>query len=117
MSTTSLGGAKTRFPVCVQEKAPMSTTADLANDLGSRAQRSLSMIGKQYGGLLPEPGAFSDNDKAILAMADGMLEQARPALLEIQVRPGQACVGFDSPSQRFLFWPPYSCPPFRQPTK
>jgi methionyl-tRNA synthetase len=56
------------------------TNADLANDLGNLAQRSLSMIGKQYGGVLPEPGAFSDNDKAILAMADGMLEQARTAM-------------------------------------
>ena len=47
--------------------------ADLANDLGNLAQRSLSMIAKQFGGVLPEPGAFSDNDKAILAQADGMI--------------------------------------------
>ena len=33
--------------------------ADLANDLGNLAQRSLSMIGKAFGGKLPEPGAFS----------------------------------------------------------
>src|SRR5215216_2121437 len=30
--------------------------ADLANDLGNLAQRSLSMIAKQLGGVLPEPG-------------------------------------------------------------
>ena len=47
--------------------------ADLANDLGNLAQRSLSMIAKQLGGVLPEPGDFTDNDKAILAQADGML--------------------------------------------
>jgi methionyl-tRNA synthetase len=51
--------------------------ADLANDLGNLAQRSLSMIGKQLGGKLPKPGAFSDNDKTILAAADAMLERAR----------------------------------------
>ena len=34
--------------------------ADLANDLGNLAQRSLTMIGKQFGGVLPKPGAFSD---------------------------------------------------------
>ncbi len=56
------------------------TNADLANDLGNLAQRSLSMIAKQYGGVLPTPGAFSDNDKAILAQADGMLAQARTAM-------------------------------------
>jgi methionyl-tRNA synthetase len=61
------------------------TNADLANDLGNLAQRSLSMIGKQHGGVLPEPGAFSDSDKAILAMADGMLEQARTAMSTQQI--------------------------------
>ena len=29
--------------------------ADLANDLGNLAQRSLSMVGKAFGGVLPEP--------------------------------------------------------------
>jgi methionyl-tRNA synthetase len=51
--------------------------ADLANDLGNLAQRSLSMIGKQFGGKLPEPGAFSETDKTILAAADGMIGAAR----------------------------------------
>jgi len=54
--------------------------ADLANDLGNLAQRSLSMIAKQYQGVLPEPGAFSDNDKAILAQAGGMIVLARTAM-------------------------------------
>jgi methionyl-tRNA synthetase len=51
--------------------------ADLANDLGNLAQRSLSMIGKQLGGVLPKPAVFSDNDKTILAAADGMIAAAR----------------------------------------
>jgi methionyl-tRNA synthetase len=54
--------------------------ADLANDLGNLAQRSLSMISKQYAGVLPEPGAFSDADQAILAQADGMIALARTAM-------------------------------------
>ncbi len=33
--------------------------ADLANDLGNLAQRSLSMVARQLGGVLPKPGAFS----------------------------------------------------------
>ncbi len=61
------------------------TNADLANDFGNLAQRSLSMIAKQYQGVLPQPGEFSDNDKAILAMADGMLEQARTAMATQQI--------------------------------
>jgi methionyl-tRNA synthetase len=59
--------------------------ADLANDLGNLAQRSLSMIAKQLDGVLPEPGEFSDNDKAMLAQADGMLELARTAMATQQI--------------------------------
>ena len=59
--------------------------ADLANDLGNLAQRSLSMIAKQLDGVLPEPGEFSDNDRAILAQADGMLELARSAMATQQI--------------------------------
>jgi methionyl-tRNA synthetase len=59
--------------------------ADLANDLGNLAQRSLSMIAKQLSGVLPEPGALSDNDRAILAQADRMIEIARPAMQSQQI--------------------------------
>src|ERR1700709_37612 len=59
--------------------------ADLANDLGNLAQRSLSMIAKQLGGVLPEPGEFTDNDKAILAEADAMLEASRTAMATQQI--------------------------------
>ncbi len=54
--------------------------AELANDLGNLAQRSLSMIGKQLGGVMPEPGEFSAGDNAILAAADAMIEGAREAM-------------------------------------
>jgi methionyl-tRNA synthetase len=59
--------------------------ADLANDLGNLAQRSLSMIAKQLGGVLPEPGEFTDNDKEILAEADAMLAAARTAMATQQI--------------------------------
>ncbi len=51
--------------------------ADLANNLGNLAQRSLSMIFKNCDGKIPVPGPFSDADKAILAAADGIYAQAR----------------------------------------
>jgi methionyl-tRNA synthetase len=51
--------------------------ADLSNDLGNLAQRSLSMIGKAFGGKLPEPGEFTAADKTILAAADAMIGTAR----------------------------------------
>ncbi|SHO60594.1 methionyl-tRNA synthetase [Pseudoxanthobacter soli DSM 19599] len=46
--------------------------ADLANDLGNLAQRSLSMIAKNLDGKVPAPGAFSAADADILARADGL---------------------------------------------
>lgn len=54
--------------------------AELANDLGNLAQRSLSMIGKQLDGVMPSPGVLSDNDQAILASADAMIAGAREAM-------------------------------------
>jgi methionyl-tRNA synthetase len=59
--------------------------ADLANDLGNLAQRSLSMIAKQLGGVLPAPGEFSANDKAILSEADAMIGVARTAMASQQI--------------------------------
>lgn len=51
--------------------------ADLANDLGNLAQRSLSMIGKAFGGRLPAPGRMSEADRTMLAAADALIHAAR----------------------------------------
>jgi len=59
--------------------------ADLSNDLGNLAQRSLTMVAKQFGGALPKPGAFSANDQAILAAADAMIGKARDAMATQQL--------------------------------
>jgi methionyl-tRNA synthetase len=59
--------------------------ADLANDLGNLAQRSLSMIARNCAGVLPQPGAFSQNDAAILRSADGMIATARAAMTTQQL--------------------------------
>ncbi len=53
--------------------------ADLANDLGNLAQRSLSMIAKNCGGKVPAKGPLSDADIEILDAADGILAEARNA--------------------------------------
>ncbi len=51
--------------------------ADLANDLGNLAQRSLSMIAKNCGGLVPDCGALHDADREIVAAADALLAETR----------------------------------------
>jgi methionyl-tRNA synthetase len=54
--------------------------ADLANDLGNLAQRSLSMINKNCDAKVPAHGDFTDADKAILAQADALAAKARDAM-------------------------------------
>jgi methionyl-tRNA synthetase len=58
------------------------TNADLANDLGNLAQRSLSMIAKNCGGKVPARGTLSDADRAILDQGEAALETARKAMAE-----------------------------------
>jgi methionyl-tRNA synthetase len=53
--------------------------ADLANNFGNLAQRSLSMVAKNCGAAVPAPGEFTAADAAILAQANGLLEAARAA--------------------------------------
>jgi methionyl-tRNA synthetase len=59
--------------------------ADLANDFGNLAQRSLSMIARYCDGKVPEPGKFTDDDRVLLAAADGMLAACRFAIDEQQI--------------------------------
>ncbi|PPC99642.1 MAG: methionine--tRNA ligase [Hyphomicrobium sp.] len=51
--------------------------ADLANNLGNLAQRSLSMIFKNCDGKIPEPGAFTPEDQSLLAATDAIYATAR----------------------------------------
>ncbi len=59
--------------------------ADLANDLGNLAQRSLTMVARNFGGELPQPGTLSVNDQAILNAADAMMGRARDAMATQQL--------------------------------
>ncbi|NMG38494.1 methionine--tRNA ligase [Chelativorans sp. ZYF759] len=56
------------------------TNADLANDLGNLAQRSLSMIAKNCDGKVPEKGEATEADRAILAQTEKALAEARKAM-------------------------------------
>ncbi|MEJ0063946.1 MAG: methionine--tRNA ligase [Alphaproteobacteria bacterium] len=51
--------------------------SDLANDFGNLAQRSLSMIAKNCGGKLPEPGPMTEADHALRGAADDLLQIVR----------------------------------------
>jgi methionyl-tRNA synthetase len=54
--------------------------ADLANDLGNLAQRSLSMIDRNCGGAVPAPGDLTQADDGLLTAARALPEKARAAM-------------------------------------
>ncbi len=57
---------------------------DLANDFGNLAQRVLSFIAKNGGGVVPTPGAFTDRDHWLRAAALGLPNHVRRTLSEQQ---------------------------------
>jgi methionyl-tRNA synthetase len=59
--------------------------ADLANDLGNFAQRSLTMLARNLNGRIPAPGSFSDEDSRLLAAVDGLLAACRAAFNDQQI--------------------------------
>lgn len=51
--------------------------SDLANDFGNLAQRVLSFVAKNGGGVVPTPHAFQDEDTALLEEVSALLDKAR----------------------------------------
>ncbi|WP_265518845.1 methionine--tRNA ligase [Nitratireductor luteus] len=68
------------------------TNADLANDLGNLAQRSLSMIAKNCGGQVPARGALAEADEKILGQALDALETARDAMTRQAIHTALAAI-------------------------
>lgn len=66
--------------------------ADLANDLGNLAQRSLSMVFKNLAGKLEVPATLSAADEAMLTMADGILEKCRAAMKDFAIHHATAAI-------------------------
>jgi len=59
--------------------------ADLANDLGNLAQRSLSMVARGLGGVLPKPSGLRAGDQTLLAATDALIGKAREAMTTQQL--------------------------------
>lgn len=60
-----------------QESIITRKNTDLANEYGNLAQRSLSMVAKNCGGQVPTPGSLTAEDEELLALARGVLPEAR----------------------------------------
>ncbi|MEX0838542.1 MAG: methionine--tRNA ligase [Parvibaculum sp.] len=59
--------------------------ADLANDLGNLAQRSLSMIAKNCDGKVPAAGDLTADDKALLAAAAALPDRTRAQMERFEI--------------------------------
>lgn len=62
---------------CSHEAIVSRMNADLANEFGNLAQRTLSMIGKYFDSVVPAAEQLTDSDTELLARADGLLDQVR----------------------------------------
>ncbi|MDA9230593.1 methionine--tRNA ligase [Alphaproteobacteria bacterium] len=59
--------------------------ADLANDIGNLAQRCLSMIGKNCGGVMPSPTAPTPEDAALFARFDALPDRVEAAMQKYEI--------------------------------
>jgi methionyl-tRNA synthetase len=66
--------------------------ADLADNIGNLAQRSLSMIVKNCDGQIPAPGPFTAEDEALLSHADRTIEICRAEMANQQIHKSTAAV-------------------------
>lgn len=66
--------------------------ADLANDLGNLAQRSLSMVFKNLGGEIAKPTIFSNEDKVLLSLSHAMHEKCEAAMVSHAIHHATAIV-------------------------
>jgi methionyl-tRNA synthetase len=54
--------------------------SDLADRLGNLLNRTVSMIGRYFGGEVPAPGAVEEVDQALIATANGLAERVEAAM-------------------------------------
>jgi methionyl-tRNA synthetase len=66
--------------------------ADLADNFGNLAQRSLSMIAKNFGGIVPEPGPLTAEDRALIAFADKAIDVCREEMKSQQIHKSTAAI-------------------------
>ncbi|NLP18072.1 MAG: methionine--tRNA ligase [Firmicutes bacterium] len=66
--------------------------ADLANDLGNLLHRTLTMIEKYFGGVIPEPSAAGDLDQDLAAVAQAVAQEIEEALDRLEISTALAAI-------------------------
>ena len=67
-----------------REKMLQRLNSDLANDLGNLLSRTVSMIEKYFGGIVPEPGVEEGTDKELKELALSIWQKNEKAMKDFQ---------------------------------